>query len=471
VILGKRGESTPNLLFVFADQWRAHALGCTGDTQVKTPNLDGLAEEGVLFTKAYSSNPVCSPCRSSIITGRFPHQTGVITNKIQLRDGEVSIAEVLRDMGYETGYIGKWHLDGTGRGVPGQGDYTPPSGYVPPGWRRQGFEFWAGFNRGHFYWDSHYWRDSPEAVDMTGTYEPDYQTDIAVEFIQQNRQGPFYLFVSWGPPHTPLTPPKEYAALYDAEEIELRPNVPPEEYERARAQTAAYYAMITSLDHNLGRMLETLKDLGIKDNTIVAFTTDHGDLLGSHGHYRKGRPLDESSHVPFIVRYPEAVQAGQRVDSPVSSVDIMPTLLSLCGAPIPEPVQGVDLSGLVTSKRGPEPESIYMEGRMGRPEEWRAVRKDSYMLSINASIRETEYLFDMKGDPYQMENLAGRPEYAEVEGELRSLLFRWAERTGDPVTVGRGLPSGVSLPSAEPHPLRWSHRTRKGLNVARSQKA
>jgi len=221
----------------------------------------------------------------------------------------------------------------------------------------------------------------------------------------------------------------------------------------------------------VGRLMEAIKDLGIEENTVIAFTADHGEMLGSHGFWHKGRPLDEACHVPLIFRYPKGIPAGTRVDGPVSSADVVPTLLSLCGAPIPAPVQGVDLSSLVTSRKGAEPESIYMEGRMGRPEEWRAVRKDSYMLSINASIRETEYLFDMKDDPYQMENLAGRPEYAEVEGELRSLLFRWAERTGDPVTVGRGLPSGVSLPSAEPHPLRWSHRTRKGLNVARSQKA
>ena len=236
-------EEAPNLLFVFVDQWRAQALGHMGDPNVKTPNLDGLASEGVVFANAYSTNPVCSPCRSSIITGRWPHTNGVIQNGVLLPDEEVSIAEVLHDRGYQTGYIGKWHLDGRGKGVPGQKGHSAPGNYVPLGWRRQGFEFWAGFNRGHYYWDSHYWLDPPEAVDMTGTYEPDYQTDIAVEFIQQNRQGPFYLFVSWGPPHTPLKPPKEYAALYDAEEIELRPNVPPEEYERARAQTAAYYAV------------------------------------------------------------------------------------------------------------------------------------------------------------------------------------------------------------------------------------
>jgi len=431
-------EEAPNLLFVFVDQWRAQALGHMGDPNVKTPNLDGLASEGAIFTNAYSTYPLCSPCRASIITGRWPHANGVIRNGILLPDEEVSIAEVLRDMGYRTGYVGKWHLDGKGKGIPGQKGHSTPGGYVPPGWRRQGFEFWAGFNLGHFYWDSHYWRDSPEALDMTGTYEPDYQTDLALQFLEKSHEAdrPFYLFVSWGPPHGPHVPPEEYAALYDPEGIELRPNVPEEKVRRAQAESQKYYGMCTNLDDNLKRLMDKLKELGIEDNTVVCFTTDHGDMLGSHGFYKKNRPLDEASHVPLIIRYPRAIQKKE-IDSLVSSADIMPTLLSLCGAPIPGGVQGIDLTGLIDGSGGGHPQnSVYMEGWIGKttedergPPDWRAVRKDEYMLTINVGDGTTRYLFDMGADPYQMNNLAGQG--LPLEEELRNLLYWWKSGLGD----------------------------------------
>jgi len=428
-------EGAPNLLFIFPDQWRAQALGCVGDPNVKTPNMDRLASEGVIFTNAYATYPLCSPCRSSIITGRWPHTNGEIQNGILLPDGEVSIAEVLRDqMGYKTGYVGKWHLN--------------DAQYVPPGWRRQGFDLWAGYNSGGTgggggYWSYTYYRDSPDPIVVNcarqvptpSCFQPNHFTNIATEFMNLSRQlcQPFHIFVGWKPPHPPWEDvPEEYAAMYPPDSIELRPNVPPSEEATARADAQKYYGLITNLDDNVGRLMEALEDLGVEDNTIVAFTADHGEMLGSHGYYAKNRPLDESSHIPLIIRYPKKIPAGTRVDSLVSSADVVPTLLSLCGAPIPAGVQGIDLTGLINGGGGGHPQnSIYMEGMMKTTNSWRAVRKDNYMYSVNVNAGNTSqyYLFDMNGDPYQMSNLAGqgRP----LETEMRDLLYWWKSELGD----------------------------------------
>jgi len=420
-------EEAPNVLLVFPDQWRAHAMGHMGDPNVRTPNMDRLASESVIFANAYSTNPVCSPCRSSILTGRWPHTTGVIQNNILLPDAEVTIAEVLRGMGYKTGCIGKWHLDGPG-------DPLSPPAYVPPGWRRQGFDYWA-VGPGHQYWNSYYYGDTPDPIYMPG-YQPDWQTDLAIEFMRLSRQlcRQFFLYLSLGPPHPPWDDvPPEYAALYDPEAFELRPNVPPEVEAEARTEAQKYYGLITSLDDNMGRLMEAIKDLGIEENTVIAFTADHGEMLGSHGLWHKGRPLDEACHVPLIFRYPKGIPAGTRVDSPVSSADVVPTLLSLCEAPIPAGVQGLDLTGLISGGGGGHPQnSIYIEGRMQSASgSWRAVRKDDYMYSVNVNPPNTSqyYLFDMGEDPYQMNNLAGQG--LPLEAELRSLLYWWKAELGD----------------------------------------
>lgn len=264
-----------------------------------------------------------------------------------------------------------------------------------------------------------------------GSYEPHYQTDIAIEFMRQNRRYPFFLFLAWGPPHTPLLPPQKYAEMYDPERIRLRPNVPKEEHERARREIAAYYGLITSLDANLGRLLEALEQLNLAENTVVCFTSDHGDMLGSHGLYRKGFPFDESSHIPFIVRYPRLLNAGEKVDFPVSTVDMMPTLLSLCETECPQTVQGTDIFKMIASEAASEPKPVYMEGRMTDPREWRAVLTDRYILAVTWKDMKAEYLFDLQEDSYQMNNLVGQPESAKIQEDMQKIL-RWRmERTGD----------------------------------------
>ncbi|MGD9496586.1 MAG: sulfatase-like hydrolase/transferase, partial [Armatimonadota bacterium] len=181
----------PNLLFVFADQMRAQACGFMGNRQVRTPHMDRMAQQGVVFENAVSTCPVCTPYRASMLTGRYPLTCGMVMNDVRLPSEEVTIAEVLRDAGYRTGYIGKWHLDGPYRG-----------GFTPPGPRRQGFDYWAAANCTHAYMNSFYYRDDPEPIPIEG-YDADHHTDLAIDYKREHSSERFCLFVSWGPPHDP----------------------------------------------------------------------------------------------------------------------------------------------------------------------------------------------------------------------------------------------------------------------------
>ena len=419
----------PNLLFLLADQWRAQTLVSAGDADLQAPNLDQLAVGGVYFSRAYASNPACSPSRASVLTGRFPHACGVPRNNLPLPLGEKCFSEVLLKAGYATGYIGKWHLDGQGE-----------PGFVPPGPRRRGFVFWAAFNRGHRYYDSIYYRDEDKPI-RPGGFEPDYQTDLAIEFIKENRDGPFYLYVSWGPPHAPRTPPPNYAKLYDPWQFYLRPNVPESHAEKAREALAGYYGLCTALDDNVGRLLRALDEAGVAEDTIVVFTADHGDMLGSHGLDYEGVPYEESVRIPLLLRYPRMIEAGQTNDLLVSSVDLMPTLLSFAGASAVRDVQGEDLSQQILRGTGFRPESIYCQGQLGTRGEWRMVVRGLDKVVAGRDLAVT-HLYNLGQDPYEMENLAGDPAHRTRRDEMRAILLDWMRRMSD-----RMLPSGLRLRS------------------------
>jgi arylsulfatase A-like enzyme len=420
----------PNIVYVFADQMRFCDMGCAGNEYVRTPNLDRLAGQGAQLTNAFSSTPLCSPYRAQLLTGKYGHRNGVQSNDVHMPEDQETVAKALGREGYATGYIGKWHLDG-GRREP---EGTPrKNGYVPTGGARQGFGFWAANECSHNYFRTHYFRDAPKAIPIE-TYEPDVQTDIAVEYFKQNRARPFALFLSWGPPHDPYEPPERYRT-YDPAKVPLRPNVPAEFHAEARRSLAFYYGLISSLDDNIGRMIRALDDLNLATNTIFCFSSDHGDMHRSHGHILKQKPWEESAHVPFLLRYPGRVQAGQKRDLLFNSVDVMPTLLGLSGAKIPAGVQGTDLSGVLTGKQTKEPESLYLtldldgpppRGAGGR---WRAVRTKEWMY---AQQRGSDWLlYNLKSDPYQLKNLSGDRSFAAQRDRLNGMLRTWFERTGD----------------------------------------
>jgi len=425
----------PNLLFVFADQMRGVDMGCAGNDQVRTPNMDKLASEGALFTHAYANCPVCTPSRGTILTGRYPLSHRALANDLPLPVSEVTIAELLRDRGYRTGYIGKWHLDGVPRGK-----------FTPPGPRRQGFDFWAAWNCAHSYFNGRLYRDTPEPIKLEG-YEPIGQTDLAIRFLRENAGNPFCLFLSWGPPHAPYDQvPERYKALYDPAQIRLRPNFrmkPPHPFNDIaggrdpRTTIAHYYAHITALDEQLGRLLKTLEELRLNENTIVVFTSDHGDMLWSHGMAKKEQPWEESIRIPFIIRWKGKIPEGRRYDTLISTVDFAPTLLGLMGFEIPGYMEGMDLSHIVLGKGGDEPESVFLtepvivdQGLHQGVREWRGVRTKRYTYA-RWFDGEGWVLYDNDADPYQLNNLINSTEFAPVRDELESMLREWLRRTGD----------------------------------------
>jgi arylsulfatase A-like enzyme len=412
--------SQPNIVFVFGDQWRAESTGYSGNPDVLTPHLDALAAEGVVFTNAVANCPVCTPYRASLLTGRYPLSTGMFLNDLRLPENEISIGKVLGAEGYETAYIGKWHLDGNQR-----------SGFTPPGPRRQGFDFWAVGNCTHDYMHSLYYRDTPEPRYWPG-YDAHAQTDLALDYIREHGhrgQRPYCLFLSWGPPHNPFDVPAEYRARYDPATLHLRPNVTAPD----RESLAGYYAHISALDEDLGRIAQAIAESPTGDETLLVFTSDHGDMLGSQGVQRKQWPWDESVWVPLVMRYPARQGAPRKVSAPYNVVDFMPTLLGLANVPTPPGVQGCDLGHLLVGGEGPEPASALIEIVSPFCEstdpEWRGVRTARY--TYVEKLDGPWLLYDNVADPYQLHNRVTDPDYAAIRADLVSELSAWLLRTGD----------------------------------------
>ena len=336
-----------------------------------------------------------------------------------------TIAKVLRRDGYRTGFIGKWHLDG-GRRLPG---------FIPPGERRQGFEFWAANECNHSHFSSRYFRDSPEPLPID-RFEPEVWTDLAIEFLRDSRKdgGPFFLSIFMGPPHDPYGAPPAYMDRYDPGKLKLRPNWKAAERTPGPREIAAYYAAISAIDDQVGRLAKALDDLGMAEDTILLFFSDHGDMLGSQGMRLKRKPWEESIRVPGVVRYPRRISAGRRERALFSHIDFMPTLLSLCGCNAPAGMQGTDLSGLVlgTSRRAPASAFFQIFGPYqagGVIEGWRGVRTGRYMY---ARYRTRPWvLYDLDQDPYEMNNLTADPAAARLRARMDRTLAHWMKHTGD----------------------------------------
>ncbi len=422
----------PNVVFLLADQWRAQATAYAGNPDVKTPNLDRLARQSISFTNAVSNCPVCSPYRGSLLTGRYPLSHGVFLNDVCLPDDGVSLGEAFAQAGYATGYIGKWHLDGHGR-----------SNFIPPV-RRQGFQYWRVAECTHNYNRSHF-HDDEDVKRFWEGYDAFAQTEDAVRYLREHRADPFLLIVSWGPPHAPYhTAPKRFRDLYRPADIKLRPNVPQELAAQARRDLAGYYAHCTALDQCVGRIIKALTETGLADDTILVFTSDHGDMLGSHGQYKKQRPWEESVRVPFLVRWPGGLgREGRRLIGPLGTPDLMPTLLGLCKIAIPPRVEGTDrsplLRGEVEDRDGPalilcpSPFGQWLRSQGGR--EYRGVRTSQY--TYVRSLDGPWLLYDNRADPYQLNNLCDRPELADIRAELETHLQRLLVETNDEFLPGK----------------------------------
>jgi len=429
ILLGRLAEhgraaepARPNIVFVIADQWRAQAFGFAGDPNVQTPRLDRFERQCVNFTQAVAGMPVCSPTRASLLTGQRPQTHGVFLNDVPLSTNAVTLPKVLKAAGYDTGCIGKWHIDGHGS----------RSAFIPSE-RRQGFDYWKVLECTHAYNNSYYYADGPEKLKWDG-YDAIAQTRDAENYLRAHAKTgrPFLLWLAWGPPHNPYeTAPAKYRAMYSPEKIKLHPNVPPAARAQAMKELAGYYAHCTALDDCFGELLRTLDETGLAANTIVVFTSDHGDMLWSQNQQRKQRPWDESARVPMLFHLPASFgMKPQRLAATINTEDVMPTLLSLCGLAIPKSVEGfdftgamrggVDPSGGATVVRCISPFGEFLRRRGGR--EYRAIRTARFTYARD--IDGPWLLYHNQADPYELNNLIGKAEHEKLQAELDILLKR-----------------------------------------------
>ncbi|WP_245588220.1 sulfatase family protein [Algoriphagus terrigena] len=423
----------PNVIFVLADQWRSDAVGYAGNKDVITPNLDRLAKESLVFENTVTVMAVCAPWRASFLTGQYPLTNGVFYNDKPLPNEALTLAEIYKEKGYKTGYIGKWHLNGHGRGEHAFSARDKP---VPKD-RRQGFDYWKVREVTHDYNNSFYFDENDEKQTWEG-YDAFPQTDSAISYIRKNKDNPFLIMLSWGPPHNPYhTAPEEYRKLYDPAKIALRQNVPEEFQDSARQIIADYYAHITALDKAMGDLLKAVEEEGLSDNTIIVFTSEHGDMLLSKGVLRKQRPYDESIKVPMLIRYPEKLSKPRNITGPINTPDLLPTLLGLSGIAVPKSVEGEDFSkpliqGKDISNDGalimlpvPFHEWQFMNG--GR--EFRGIRSDRY--TYVKDLAGPWLLFDNQTDPFQQNNLVGLPQFKDLQGTMEKVLQSMLKKTND----------------------------------------
>jgi arylsulfatase A-like enzyme len=416
----------PNVLFVLADEWRAQSIGYNGDQNVHTPALDRFAAESVNFQTAVSGCPICCPYRASLLTGQYPLTNGVFINDVELKPKGLTLGEAFKRAGYRTGFIGKWHVYGSP-----DGKYGRRLAYIPPE-KRFGFDYWKVCECTHEYNHSLYYEDDDTKPKYWTGYDAIAQTADACEFIEgrSKARDPFFLTLSLGPPHFPYaTAPESYQQLYRNREIRLRPNVPDDKREEAVRNLRGYYAHMAALDDCMARLLGTLERTGISEDTIVVFTSDHGDMMLSQGLTTKLHPWDESIRVPFLIRYPRNLSTkGRRIRTLINSPDIMPTLLGMCGIPRPESVEGNDYSGLLAG--GPPPHGSVAallslpvpttEARRYGFAEYRGLRTEQH--TYIRSIHGPWLLYDNERDPYQMHNLCGRGEHKQLQAQLDHAL-------------------------------------------------
>lgn len=435
--------SHPNLIFLLADQLGRNHCGYAGADKASTPNIDLLADEGMDFRNAVSTMPVCSAFRASFLTGRYPTSTGMVINELRMNPNQECLGHVLTRAGYATGYIGKWHLYANHLG----NHFDPANSFVPPGPDRLGFDgYWAAYNFHHDYFGAYYHRDSAEKIFFDkDVYEPDGQTDLALNFIKEAsaRTRPFALFLSFGTPHDPWHAnniPGEYLDPFKDIAFPNPPNYQEKNdpysddwgrfkgNERSQLENwrRIYYGMTANLDHNVGRILACLDASGQRENTLVVFTSDHGEMFGAHGRRNKNIFYEEAARVPFIMNKPGVIPAHALSDACLGTVDIMPTLLGALGLPIPNTVEGSDLSAIALGKDCKKPEAALLQNTGAcaaweNGHEWRAARDKQYTY---ARYRQDgrEFLFDNSDDPYQMNNLASDTRHQETVERLRSFM-------------------------------------------------
>ncbi len=466
----------PNIIFVFSDEHRWCSLPFTETPQVVAPNMARLAQQGMRFDNCTSNSPICVPYRGMLMTGQWPHQSSCVSNDCFYNPDVIgidspTIAHTFKQAGYATGYVGKWHL---------QNETV----------FNAGFDYFKHWLYGDNHWKTEV-RDVPsrEEFKTVEGYNATGMTNHALEFVKQQADGdkPFMLMLSINPPHFRWDDaPEDCVKLYPEDNLPWRPNVTLDRYKQgnARRDFQHYNAHITAVDRELGRLMAELKNRGLEDNTVLIYTSDHGSSFGSNGVANKANPYDESSRVPFIVRWPGRVPQNRIADNNLGTIDFYPTLCGLAGIKPPAACAGMDFSPVMLGKAGPDPSSQFMlvnnfQRNYFRDQldpdapniyhPYRGVRSKRYTYVVGA--RGDWMLFDNKEDPYQMRNLVDNPDFADIKAEMQKELAAWIAKAEDPFIPEqwRTLPMAERIArqnryySLLPHKKQWERYKAQAL--------
>jgi len=422
----------PHVLFVFSDSHRAASLGCYGNADVATPALDAFAAQGVRAETCVSNTPVCRPFRASFFSGCHAHRTGMVSNDSPHNHGVDETGQWLprelpllgahfRGAGYRCGYIGKWHL---GRIA------------VDPGPERFGFDdFWYVARKpAHEYREWEYVTGAGERTSGSGDFRTDHEVDVALEFLRastrEHPEQPVLLTMSWGPPHGPLVPPPGF----ERSSVELPPNVTTPQAKRiCERDLPNYYGLVEAMDASWAKLMAGLAALGLERDTLVVYTSDHGNQMGAQNRTGKEYAYSDSSRVPLMLRWPGVLPTGTTLDSLIGTPDLFPTLCGLVGLPQPEGVDGMDLAAAL---RGEPGATVREEALLiGADTEllpfpgWRALRTDRHLYARDES--GPMFLYETREDPYELNNLVQRREKAvaaldeRLAEAMRALGDRW----------------------------------------------
>ena len=423
------GGRMPNIIFILTDDHRWDAFGCMDHPFLKTPNLDRIAGEGVMFENSFCTTSLCSPSRASFLTGQYAHTHGVKTNHTPWDEKNVTFIELLKQAGYDTAFIGKWHMPGEGlprvRGLDHFITFTSQGG--------QGV-----------YYDCPLYIDGVH-TERKGKYITEDLTDLALQWINRPRKNPFCLYLSHKAAHFGFAPPKHLDGMYKGIDLHLPPEaddfIPITNrhlFVGAPAPLSFLYRRycetVVSVDEQVGRVLQKLDEMGMAEDTILIYAGDNGHFFGEHGLYDKRLAYEESIRIPFFVRYPGLIpDPGRRARQMALNIDLAPTLLELIGRKIPPGMQGRSLVPILRSKDATGRKSWLYEHYPVYPipiPGIAAVRTDTHKyITYQNNIRPPE-LFDMVSDPKEKHNLIGTPRGKELLPRLKSELEKIKATTG-----------------------------------------
>jgi N-acetylglucosamine-6-sulfatase len=420
---GPRRTRQPNIVVIMSDDHRHDAMRCAGDTRLETPGLDRLAKGGVRFTNAFVTTSLCSPSRASFLTGTYAHTHGVYHN--EMRDPYPTVPmfpELLQQAGYETAFIGKWHM--LRRATP-----------------RRGFDHWLSFNgQGEYFRNT--WNDDGK-WSLTETYLTDELTDRAVAWLARPRTKPFMLMLSHKAVHAPLVPAPRHVGRYAATDFRAlddprdRLDLKPDWGGRSGmadpvAEIRNYHRCLLSLDEGVSRVLDELRRQDLEDDTVVIYASDNGALFGEHGGlWDKRAAYEPSIRIPLLMRYPRRIDAGTTCSEMVLNLDLAPTLLELAGVPAPPSVQGASWLPLLDGRPGRDAFLYEYFREMGTVPTCLGVRtRDWKFVTYPDDPQLAAELYDLRTDPGELVNLAGDPAYGGTTRELEGRLATLQRETG-----------------------------------------